>query len=80
MLYLVLFYRHNMYNIPKSNSFYMFSSKNYGNPTKKQKDKLDKFTISSMSTKALRTYSTRQSFQEIYQAKTEDEFIIYLNK
>jgi transposase len=54
--------------------------KNYDNLTKKQKDKLDEFTISSMNTKTLRAYNIRQSFQEIYQAKTEDEFTTYLNK
>lgn len=54
--------------------------KNYNNLTVKQKDKLDEFTMSSMNTKTLRAYNIRQSFQEIYQAKTEDEFITYLNK
>ena len=36
--------------------------------------------MSGMNTKTLRAYNIRQSFQEIYQAKTEDEFITYLNK
>ena len=54
--------------------------KNYNNLTIKQKEKLDEFTMSSMNTKTLRAYNIRQSFQEIYQAKTEDEFITYLNK
>ena len=54
--------------------------KNYNNLTMKQKEKLDEFTMSSMNTKTLRAYNIRQSFQEIYQAKTEDEFITYLNK
>ena len=54
--------------------------KNYHNLTIKQKEKLDEFTMSSMNTKTLRAYNIRQSFQEIYQAKTEDEFITYLNK
>jgi len=28
----------------------------------------------------MRAYNIRQSFQEIYQAKSEDEFLTYLNK
>jgi transposase len=54
--------------------------KNYHNLTSKQKEKLNEFTLSNMNTKTLRAYNIRQSFQEIYQAKTEDEFITYLNK
>jgi transposase len=54
--------------------------KNYHNLTRKQKEKLNEFTLSNMNTKTLRAYNIRQSFQEIYQAKTEDEFITYLNK
>ena len=54
--------------------------KNYDNLTKKQKEELDNLTISKMNIKTLRAYNIKQSFQEIYQAKTTDEFITYLNK
>jgi transposase len=54
--------------------------KNYNNLTVKQKTELESLTMSKMNIKTLRAYNIRQSFQEIYQAKTEDEFITYLNK
>ena len=54
--------------------------KNYNNLTAKQKEELETLTMSKMNIKTLRAYNIRQSFQEIYQAKTEDEFITYLNK
>ncbi|MEA1920143.1 MAG: ISL3 family transposase [Campylobacterota bacterium] len=54
--------------------------KNYNNLTVKQKEELETLTMSKMNIKTLRAYNIRQSFQEIYQAKTEDEFITYLNK
>ncbi|MEA3452215.1 MAG: ISL3 family transposase [Bacteroidota bacterium] len=54
--------------------------KNYNNLTIKQKEKLESLTISNMNIKTLKAYNIRQSFQEIYQAKTEDEFVTYLNK
>lgn len=54
--------------------------KNYDNLTTKQKEKLETLTISKMNIKTLKAYNIRQSFQKIYQAKTEDEFITYLNK
>jgi transposase len=54
--------------------------KNYNNLTVKQKEALETLTMSKMNIKTLRAYNIRQSFQEIYQAKTEDEFITYLNK
>jgi transposase len=54
--------------------------KNYDNLTVKQKETLETFTMSKMNIKTLRAYNIRQSFQEIYQAKTEDEFVTYLNK
>lgn len=54
--------------------------KNYNNLTAKQKTELESLTMSKMNIKTLRAYNIRQSFQEIYQAKTEDEFITYLNK
>ena len=54
--------------------------KNQNNLTVKQKEQLDELTISGMNTKTMRAYNLRQSFQDIYQADTQDEFITYLNK
>ena len=54
--------------------------KNYNNLTKKQKDQLDELTISNMNIKTVRAYNIRQSFQDIYQATTQEEFVTYLNK
>jgi transposase len=54
--------------------------KNENNLTAKQKAKLDELSISSMNSQTMRAYNIRQSFQEIYQASTQDEFITYLNK
>jgi len=54
--------------------------KNYSNLTKKQKEELESLTMSKMNIKTTRAYNIRQSFQEIYQAETEEEFITYLNK
>jgi len=54
--------------------------KNYSNLTVKQKEQLDELTMSNMNIKTLRAYNIRQSFQDIYQANTQDEFITYLNK
>ena len=54
--------------------------KNYNNLTKKQKDQLESLTMSNMNIKTIRAYNIRQSFQDIYQATTQEEFITYLNK
>jgi transposase len=54
--------------------------KNYNNLTSKQKETLDELTMSNMNIKTLKAYNIRQSFQDIYQANTQDEFIAYLNK
>ena len=54
--------------------------KNYNNLTKKQKEQLDELTMSNMNIKTIRAYNIRQSFQDIYQANTQEEFITYLNK
>jgi transposase len=54
--------------------------KNYDNLTKKQKEQLNELAISNMNIKTIRAYNIRQSFQDIYQAKTKEEFITYLNK
>jgi len=54
--------------------------KNENNLTAKQKAKLDELSISGMNSQTMRAYNIRQSFQEICQAKSEDEFLTYLNK
>ena len=54
--------------------------KNSSNLTVKQKETLKTLTMSNMNIKTIRAYNIRQSFQEIYQATTTDEFITYLNK
>jgi len=54
--------------------------KNYNNLTVKQKEQLDELTMSNMNIKTIRAYNIRQSFQDIYQANTQEEFIAYLNK
>ena len=54
--------------------------KNSKNLTVKQKAELETLTMSKMNIKTLRAYNIRQSFQEIYQANTEEQFITYLNK
>jgi len=54
--------------------------KNPDNLTAKQKEKLEELTISKMDIQTLKAYNLRQSFQKIYKATTEDEFITYLDK
>ena len=54
--------------------------KNYNNLTVKQKETLDELSMSNMNIKTMRAYNIRQSFQDIYQATTQEEFITYLNK
>lgn len=54
--------------------------KNYSNLTVKQKEQLNELTMSNMNIKTIRAYNIRQSFQDIYQANTQEEFITYLNK
>jgi transposase len=54
--------------------------KNYKNLTVKQKETLEKLTLSNMNIKTMRAYNIRQSFQDIYQATSQEEFITYLNK
>lgn len=54
--------------------------KNYNNLTLKQKEKLDELTMSNMNIKTMRAYNIKQSFQDIYQAHTQEEFLEYLNK
>ncbi len=54
--------------------------KNPNNLTVKQKEQLDELTMSNMNMKTMRAYNIRQSFQDIYQATTKEEFVEYLNK
>lgn len=54
--------------------------KNYNNLTLKQKETLESFTMSNMNIKTMRAYNIRQSFQEIYQANSQEEFLTYLKK
>ncbi len=54
--------------------------KNASNLTQKQTDTLKKCTLSNMNLKTVRAYNIKTAFQEIYGAKTEDEFVTYLNK
>jgi len=54
--------------------------KNYKNLTVKQKETLNELTMSKMNIKTMRAYNIRQSFQEIYQAASQEEFLTYLKK
>jgi len=54
--------------------------KNYDNLTNKQKEQLEELTMSNMNIKTIRAYNIKQSFQDIYQASTQEEFITYLKK
>jgi len=54
--------------------------KNHKNLTVKQQETLDALTMSNMNIKTMRAYNIRQSFQDIYQATTQEEFMTYLNK
>jgi len=54
--------------------------KNEDNLTKSQKKLLKECTMSNMNLKTVRAYNIRKSFQDIYTAQSEDEFITYLNK
>jgi len=52
--------------------------KNEKNLTEKQKEKLQELSLSKLNLKTLKAYQIRQRFQEIYQAKTFEEFETYL--
>jgi len=54
--------------------------KNYNNLTLKQKETLEELSMAKMNIKTMRAYNIRQSFQEIYQATSEEEFLTYLKK
>ena len=54
--------------------------KNCDNLTKKQKKQLEELTMSNMNIKTVRAYNIKQSFQDIYQASSQEEFITYLKK
>jgi len=45
-----------------------------------EKETLESLTMSNMNMKTMKAYNIRQSFQEIYQANTQEEFVTYLNK
>ena len=51
--------------------------KNYKNLTVKQKETLASLTMSKMKSKTMRAYNIRQSFQDIYQATSQEEFVTY---
>ena len=54
--------------------------KNKQNLTRKQRETLKELTISNMNLKTARAYNIRQSFQDIYNAETEEEFTAYLKR
>lgn len=54
--------------------------KNANNLTKKQTATLEQCTLSNMNLKTVRAYNIKTAFQDIYGAKTKDEFVTYLNK
>ena len=54
--------------------------KNYKNLTVKQKETLEKLSMSKMNIKTMRAYNIRQSFQEVYQANSQEKFLTYLKK
>lgn len=54
--------------------------KNECNLTLKQKATLQECTMSNMNLKTVRAYNIRKSFQDIYSASTNEEFLKYLNK
>ena len=54
--------------------------KNQQNLTQKQSATLETCTLSNMNLKTVRAYNIRMAFQDIYAAKTEDEFVTYLKK
>lgn len=54
--------------------------KNEKNLTQKQTETLKQCTLSHMNLKTVRAYNIRMAFQEIYNAKTKDEFVTYLQK
>lgn len=54
--------------------------KNTKNLTQKQAATLEACSLSSMNLKTMRAYNIRLAFQDIYLAKTKEEFITYLKK
>ena len=54
--------------------------KNYDNLTNKQKEQLEELTMPKMNIKTIRAYNIKQSFQDIYKANTQEEFMTYLNR
>ena len=54
--------------------------KNESNLTKKQKKIKENLSLSKLNLKSLRAMSIRESYQQIYQAKSSEKFIILLKK
>lgn len=54
--------------------------KNQKNLTKKQAATLEECSLSNMNLKTMRAYNIRLAFQDIYLARTKEEFITYLDK
>jgi len=54
--------------------------KNQKNLTQKQSATLEQCTLSNMNLKTVRAYNIRMAFQDIYVAKSKDEFVTYLKK
>ncbi len=54
--------------------------KNASSLTQKQTATLEQCTLSNMNLKTVRAYNIKVAFQEIYGAKTKEEFVTYLNK
>ncbi len=54
--------------------------KNERNLTKSQRETLEELQLSKLRIKSVRALRIRESFQDIYQAETEDAFSLLLNK
>jgi len=61
------------------NTKYIFL-KNHNNLTKKQSQKLAELSISKLNIKSIRALHLRENFQEIYNARSEEDFEILINK
>jgi transposase len=54
--------------------------KNNKNLTNEQKEKLEELSLPHLNLKSIRALHLRENFQEIYKAKTEEEFLLLLKK
>ena len=61
------------------NTKYIFL-KNHHNQTKKQSQKLAELSISKLNIKSIRALHIRENFQEIYNARTEEDFVTCLKR